>query len=114
MATDAPLLPHQCERLAQRAGLGIARVGGAGGHSSGDLFLAFSTGNRGRLASYKLGGSAAPIEVAMLPDVDLAAVLGHDRGDRGGDAERARRGGDAGPGATGSRRTRSTTAGSST
>jgi D-aminopeptidase len=46
VATDAPLLPHQCERLAQRAGLGIARAGGTGGHTSGDLFLAFSTGNR--------------------------------------------------------------------
>ena len=45
VGTDAPLLPHQCERLAQRAGLGVARVGGAGEHSSGDLFLAFSTGN---------------------------------------------------------------------
>jgi D-aminopeptidase len=29
----------------QRAGLGIARVGGTGGHTSGDLFLAFATGN---------------------------------------------------------------------
>ena len=28
LATDAPLLPHQCERLAQRAGLGLARAGG--------------------------------------------------------------------------------------
>jgi len=46
VATDAPLLPHQCERLAQRAGLGLARVGGTGGHTSGDLFIAFSTGNR--------------------------------------------------------------------
>ena len=46
VATDAPLLPHQCERIAQRAGLGIARVGGTGGQTSGDLFLAFSTGNR--------------------------------------------------------------------
>jgi D-aminopeptidase len=46
VATDAPLLPHQCARLAQRAGLGIARVGGTGGHSSGDLFIAFATGNR--------------------------------------------------------------------
>jgi D-aminopeptidase len=46
VATDAPLLPHQCTRLAQRAGLGIARVGGTGGHTSGDLFIAFSTGNR--------------------------------------------------------------------
>jgi D-aminopeptidase len=45
VATDAPLLPHQCERLAQRAGLGIARMGGTGSHSSGDLFLAFATGN---------------------------------------------------------------------
>ncbi len=46
VATDAPLLPHQCERLAQRAGLGIARVGGTGGHTSGDIFIAFATGNR--------------------------------------------------------------------
>jgi len=46
IATDAPLLPHQCERLAQRAGLGVARMGGTGAHSSGDLFLCFATGNR--------------------------------------------------------------------
>jgi D-aminopeptidase len=47
VGTDAPLLPHQCDRLAQRAGLGVARTGGAGEHTSGDLFLAFSTGNAG-------------------------------------------------------------------
>src|SRR4029450_2624565 len=47
VATDAPLLPHQCERLAQRAGLGIARMGGTGSHSSGDLFICLATGNRG-------------------------------------------------------------------
>ena len=46
VATDAPLLPGQCERLAQRVGLGIARMGGTGSHSSGDLFLCFATGNR--------------------------------------------------------------------
>jgi D-aminopeptidase len=45
VATDAPLLPHQCRRLAQRPGLGIARAGGTGGHTSGDLFIAFATGN---------------------------------------------------------------------
>lgn len=44
VATDAPLLPHQCERLAVRAMLGVARVGGAGETSSGDFALAFSTG----------------------------------------------------------------------
>lgn len=46
LATDAPLLPHQCERLAQRGALGIARAGGAGENSSGDLMLCFATGNR--------------------------------------------------------------------
>ncbi len=59
VATDAPLLPHQCARLAQRAGLGVARTGGAGENGSGDIFLAFATGNRG-LA----GPGARP--VAML------------------------------------------------
>jgi D-aminopeptidase len=47
VATDAPLLPGQCARLAQRAGLGVARTGGLGEHFSGDLFIAFATGNRG-------------------------------------------------------------------
>jgi D-aminopeptidase len=46
VATDAPLLPHQCDRLAQRSALGIARTGGAGENSSGDFAVAFSTGNR--------------------------------------------------------------------
>jgi D-aminopeptidase len=45
VATDAPLLPHQCDRIAQRAALGIARTGGAGENSSGDLILAWSTAN---------------------------------------------------------------------
>ncbi|HKQ17075.1 MAG TPA: P1 family peptidase [Solirubrobacterales bacterium] len=47
VATDAPLLPHQCNRLARRIPLGLARVGGLGSTSSGDIFLAFATGNRG-------------------------------------------------------------------
>ncbi|WP_409283638.1 P1 family peptidase [Pseudomonas protegens] len=46
LATDAPLLPHQCQRLAQRAAIGIARTGGGTEDSSGDIFLAFATGNR--------------------------------------------------------------------
>lgn len=45
VATDAPLLPHQVTRLARRAPLGMARTGGLARHSSGDLFLAFSTAN---------------------------------------------------------------------
>ena len=45
-ATDAPLLPHQCDRLAQRVGLGVCRTGNSGDHWSGDIFVAFSTAQR--------------------------------------------------------------------
>ncbi|OLN85327.1 Beta-peptidyl aminopeptidase BapA [Colletotrichum chlorophyti] len=45
IATDAPLTPSQCERLAKRATVGLSRVGGYGHNPSGDIFLAFSTGN---------------------------------------------------------------------
>ncbi|KAK1590032.1 peptidase family S58 [Colletotrichum navitas] len=45
IATDAPLTPIQCERLAKRATVGLSRVGGYGHNPSGDIFLAFSTGN---------------------------------------------------------------------
>lgn len=47
VGTDAPLLPHQCTRLAQRAALAVGRMGGTGEQYSGDLMLAFATGNRG-------------------------------------------------------------------
>lgn len=46
IATDAPLSSTQLERMAKRATVGLARVGGLGGATSGDLFLAFSTANR--------------------------------------------------------------------
>jgi D-aminopeptidase len=62
VGTDAPLLPHQCDRLARRAALGVARVGGVGEHSSGDLFLAYATGNRG-LAELERPGE---VELRML------------------------------------------------
>ncbi len=45
VATDAPLLPIQCQRLARRATTGLAWVGGIGSNGSGDIFIAFSTGN---------------------------------------------------------------------
>ncbi len=45
VATDAPLLPHQLKRLAQRVSLGIGNMGGRGENSSGDIFIAFSTAN---------------------------------------------------------------------
>ena len=47
VATDAPLVAHQLRRLARRALLGVARTGSTSGNSSGDIFIAFSTGNPG-------------------------------------------------------------------
>ena len=81
-ATDAPLLPHQCDRLAQRAGLGVARTGGAGENSSGDIFLAFATGNRGlaggaahRAASEMLAGERIdPLFYAVIEATEEAIV----------------------------------------
>lgn len=51
LATDAPLLPIQCQRLARRATTGLAWVGGYGSNGSGDIFLAFSTSNKVSLKS---------------------------------------------------------------
>jgi D-aminopeptidase len=61
VATDAPLLPVQCRRLAKRASLGVARAGGIGHNGSGDIFLAFATGNHFP-ASHK-----GAYEIKMLP-----------------------------------------------
>ena len=70
VASDAPLLPHQCARLAQRAGLGVARTGGAGEDSSGDLVLAFAVGNRDPEAT----GSATVLANAELNPLFYAAI----------------------------------------
>jgi D-aminopeptidase len=51
VGTDAPLLPQQCQALARRVTLGLARTGTTGSHFSGDLFLAFSTGNPGGITT---------------------------------------------------------------
>jgi D-aminopeptidase len=67
-ATDAPLLPHQCDRLAQRIGLGVGRVGGTAAHTSGDLFFAFSTANRG------LDASQGEIGLRMLSDGEITPL----------------------------------------
>ena len=75
LATDAPLLPHQCERLAQRAGLGVARTGGAGEHSSGDLFVAFATGNRGLVAQDRAAGRPFTREVRALDDAWISPLF---------------------------------------
>ena len=46
VATDAPLLSSQLNRLSKRAALGLGRVGSHAGYTSGEIIIAFSTGNR--------------------------------------------------------------------
>jgi D-aminopeptidase len=70
VATDAPLLPHQCARLAQRPGLGLGRMGSYASHGSGDLFLAWSTGNRG-LSRTATPNAGATIDVKMVADAAM-------------------------------------------
>jgi D-aminopeptidase len=71
-ATDAPLLPHQCRRLAQRCALGIGRTGGAGEHTSGDLVLAFSTARQGVPPSdVAATGRPVTLPITMLVDAHI-------------------------------------------
>jgi D-aminopeptidase len=79
VATDAPLLPHQLNRMAQRAGLGIAKFGARGDNYSGDLMIAFSTAAHG-LPDQGPGARTAialSVDTLALPYVDamFAAVI---------------------------------------
>ncbi len=66
VATDAPLTPSQCNRLAHRAGIGLGRVGGFGNNRSGDFIISFSTGNRIPFQQDKMVEG-----LCMLPNEDM-------------------------------------------
>ena len=69
IATDAPLLPHQLRRVAQRASLGLGRMGSYASNGSGDIFVAFSTANAGAAAR-----SGMP-QLEMLPNDVLGPLF---------------------------------------
>jgi D-aminopeptidase len=69
IATDAPMLPAQCERVARRAGLGLARTGSTASHGSGEIFLAFSTGLR-----FERDGRG-PLNLDVVADRDLNGLF---------------------------------------
>ncbi len=75
LATNAPLLPHQCERLAQRAGLGLGRMGSIASHGSGDLFIAFATGNRGLGVTETQKDARRTIEARMVVDKAISPLF---------------------------------------
>lgn len=111
LGTDVPMAPHQLRRLAKRAAIGIGRGGTPGGNNSGDIFLAFSTANRGPIP--QLAGPRRTLETisdeefdpiylaaaesieeavinAMLAAEDLACLRPHGPVCRAVDAERLR------------------------
>lgn len=69
IATDAPLIPHQLRRVAQRATLALGRMGSYASNGSGDIFIAFSTANPG--AATREGAR----NVQMLPNDALGPVF---------------------------------------
>ena len=80
-ATDAPLLPHQLNRVARRLTMGLARTGSVSGNGSGDIFIAFSTANSRReqahsIESLKMLPNAAmdPIFTAAVQSTEEAIV----------------------------------------
>ncbi len=75
LATDAPLLPIQCDRLAIRAGVGLARMGGGLDDGSGDIFLAFATGNRGLPRAVLDGDVPQTVPVRMLPNERMTPLF---------------------------------------
>jgi D-aminopeptidase len=75
LATDAPLLPIQCDRLVQRATVGLARMGGGLDDGSGDIFLAFATGNRGLPSAVLKREVPQTVPVRMLPNERMTPLF---------------------------------------
>lgn len=80
IATDAPLLSRNLERLARRAVLGLARTGSFMSNGSGDFVIAFSTQNRVPYASKKRqqqvqildNNAVSPLMLAVVESVEEA------------------------------------------
>lgn len=75
VGTNLPMAPHQLQRLAKRAAIGIGRGGTPGGNNSGDIFLAFNTANRGHLN--QMATSKLTLEIVndeLFDPIYLAAV----------------------------------------
>ncbi|KAI1843738.1 hypothetical protein JX266_009997 [Neoarthrinium moseri] len=81
LATDAPLHPAQLRRVARRATVGLARVGGQGHNPSGDIFVAFSTGNEIPVQTLAVEEGAAdpykptPLRVEVVDDTSINGLF---------------------------------------
>ncbi|KAJ7660260.1 peptidase family T4 protein [Mycena polygramma] len=81
LATDAPMHPLQLQRLAKRATMGLARVGGNAHNPSGDIFLAFSTANEIPVQTVTASGRSVdpwtpkPLSVQVLDDQTINGIF---------------------------------------
>lgn len=75
LATDAPLLPIQCDRLARRASIGLGRMGGGLDDGSGDIFFAFATGNRGIPRAGLNGSGPATVSLRMVTNDGMTPLF---------------------------------------
>jgi L-aminopeptidase/D-esterase-like protein len=66
VATDAPLIPTQLNRVAKRAALGLARLGSYAGNSSGDLIVSFTTSGVANHPEQKAPSPIAQIASAAI------------------------------------------------
>jgi D-aminopeptidase len=71
VATDAPVDHAGCERLARRAGMGLARTGSTAHHGSGEIFMAFATGLREQRGT---ASTAAPLSGRDLDPLFEAVI----------------------------------------
>ena len=75
LATDAPLLPHQCTRLAQRASLGLARTGGGNEEHISELFLAATEAVEEAIINALLAADGAEGNGHAVPGLDTETLL---------------------------------------
>ncbi|KAH8722265.1 peptidase family S58-domain-containing protein [Ilyonectria robusta] len=78
IATDVPLTPVQLQRVAKRATVGLAKVGGYGSNSSGDIFLAFSTAAKVPFQEFSMVAGATPVVNPYQPLPRAVEMLDND------------------------------------
>ena len=82
LATDAPLLPHQIERLLKRLPAGLGREGSVAGNGDGDIFFGFSTANpraaqdTAPVARFVSNARIAPLMLAASQALEAAITNG--------------------------------------
>ncbi|MFB0519185.1 MAG: P1 family peptidase, partial [Acidobacteriota bacterium] len=73
-ATDAPLFSFQLKKIAKRVVMGLAQTGATSNTGSGDLVLAFSTGNRLPAGAHSTGRQVTAVNDELITPLYHATV----------------------------------------